>query len=292
MRVFLAVAEENGFSAGARRIGIPQSSASRQIANLERRIGTKLFQRSTRRLNLTPSGEIFLERVHAIISEIDAATASLSTANSEVAGLLRVSMPAAFGRCCVLPLLQKFRLQNPEVAFGLSMTDEVQDMVQLGFDVAIRIGALPDSSMIARRLTASSSLLCASPAYLDRRGRPAAATDLSRHDCLQFRTTPGQNVWHLKRGDQAVNVKVSGPLYCDSGDTLLSAAEQGLGVAFLPRWLVQRPIDSGRLEVVLPDHEDPSPSAIHALYPTRNFVPRKVTAFVDFLAEELRRSDL
>jgi DNA-binding transcriptional LysR family regulator len=292
IRVFVAVAEESSFSRGARKLGIPQSSASRQVAAIEERIGAKLFQRSTRSLSLTTAGNTFLERAKLIVSEIDDAISSVTDLTNQASGTLRVSMPSLLGRRCIIPLLPEFCKAYPDIKFGMSLTDRVQDIVGLGFDVSIRLGTLPNSGLIARKLMPTSSVLCASPDYLQNRGIPKKPQELQNHDCLQFRSLPGSNIWELTNDSRTERTRVSGLLYSDDGDGLITAALHGLGIVYLPDWVVSEHIKTGRLQSIMPDWRDSKSSALYAVYPSRQHIPRKVAVFVDYLAEKLGKASL
>lgn len=288
LRLFVSVVEMNSFSQGGARLGMPQSSASRMISLMEERLGARLLQRSTRKLTLTEAGEIYFERAAKIVTELDAAAEAIRNINAAPAGLLRVSAPSAFGRVCIAPLLREFHTIHPDVSIGLALSDSVVDMIGMGYDVAIRMGSLPDSNLIASRLTGAMSLVCASPAYLRANGTPMSPNDLKRHNCLQFRTNPGQNKWSFKGETGGSVIQINGSLFADSGDALLAAAVFGLGVCFLPQWLLQPHLDSGELLPVLSDYvpaDDITP--IQAVSGYRKHIPAKQRVFTSFLREKL-----
>jgi len=288
LRLFVSVVEANSFSQGGARLGVPQSSASRMIARLEERLGARLLQRSTRKLTLTEAGEIYFERAARIVTELNEASEAIRDISASPAGLLRVLAPAAFGRLFIAPALPDFHALYPDITVGLALSDSVVDMIGLGYDVAIRTGDLRDSNLVATRLTSSVSMVCANPSYLRANGTPQSIDDLARHNCLQFRHNPGQNIWKLRRDNTEYDVKVSGSFFSDSGDALLAAAASGLGICHLPQWLVQSHLDSGALEALLPDYQQEAKvSPIQAVAGYRQHIPTKQRVFVAFLREKL-----
>lgn len=287
LRLFVKVVEANSISQGGARLNIPQSSASRMILQLEERLGARLLQRSTRKLTLTEAGEIYFERASRIVTELDEAAEAIRDLNAAPTGFLRVSAPSAFGRLCIAPLLAEFRASYPDISIGLSLSDNVVDMIAQGYDVAIRMGALPDSNLIASRLAGGVSIVCASPDYIRARGMPVSPEDLRHHNCLQFRTNPGQNTWRFQVQEKIYNIQVSGSLFADSGDALLSAAVSNLGVCSLPQWLLQTHLDSGALLPILTEYRvknDVTP--IQAISGYRQHIPAKQRVFISFLREK------
>jgi len=210
LRLFVSVVEENSFSQGGNRLGVPQSSASRMITKLEERLGARLLQRSTRKLTLTEAGQIYYERASRIVTELNEAAEAIRDVSGTPAGLLRVTAPASFGRLYVAPMLPEFRKVYPDISIGLSLSDSIEDVIGLGYNVAIRFGKLSDSGLVATRLVGSTSVVCASPAYLDAHGAPKTVDDLKRHNCLQFRTNPGSNTWRFLKGEEEHHVGVNG----------------------------------------------------------------------------------
>ena len=286
LRLFVSVVEANSFSQGGARLGVPQSTASRMISRLEERLGARLLQRSTRNLTLTEAGKIYLERVARIVTDLDEATEAVRDLGAAPAGLLRVLAPAAFGRLFLVPLLPDFRANYPDITIGLSLSDRVDDIIGLGYDVAIRLGDLQDSNLIATRLTGSVSVICASPGYIDTCETPKSVDDLALHNCLQFRSNPGQNTWRFKQAQAEQEVQVNGSFYSDSGDALLAAAISGLGICYLPEWMVQPHLDNGALQLILPDYKlDAQINPIQAVAGYRQNIPAKQRVFIAFLRE-------
>lgn len=288
LRLFVSVVKEGSFSRGGARLGVPQSSTSRMISRLESRLGARLLQRSTRNLNLTEAGRVYFERADKIVTELDEAAGAIRDISAVPAGLLRVTAPASFGRHFIAPYLQEFNTAYPDIVIGLSLTDSVEDLVGLGFDVAIRLGALDDSGLIARTLATCSMIPCASPQYLEKYGTPETVADLESHNCLVFRSNPGHNTWTFVRGDETSAAKASGSLYANNGETLVAAARAGLGICLVPEWLIREHLESGTLIRVLPDYTpEAAATPIQAVLAHRQHVPAKLRVFVDFLWEKL-----
>jgi DNA-binding transcriptional LysR family regulator len=287
MRLFVRVVEEESFSKAGSRMGIAQSSASRYVAALETELGTQLLQRSTRKLNLTEAGRIYYERARRIVVDIDDVYLAVRRLSDDPSGVLRVATPASFGRRHIAPLLAEFYARYPKIKIGLSLSDSIQDVIGEGFDLAIRFGKLVDSSLIAKRLTACRSVVCAHPEYIKETGAPREPDDLERHNCLTFRALPGQNIWHFERKGEVFSVSASGSLYADSGDALLAAAVSRLGIVHLPSWVVAADIEGGRLVPLLEDYTVmPKATPIHAVFAHNRHLAPKVRVFVDFLNEK------
>lgn len=284
--LFVEVIELGSFSAVARRLGVQVSSVSRQIASLEDELGVRLLDRTPRSLRLTEAGETFLEHALQIAASLEEARRSVTALGTEPTGLLRISAPATMAGV-IAPLIPEFLARHGGIRIGLSLSDRVVDLVQEGVDVAIRFGTITNQSLIARRVATSTSLVCASPAYLERRSTPTKPSELTSHDCLSFRSRPGMNAWRFRGPGGAEEVRVSGPFYSDSGLALLDAAIRGLGLIILPLWLLAPAISSGALVPVLSEYElVPASTPIHAVFQDRRHVAPKVRAFVEFLAEK------
>lgn len=290
MRVFVQVVDEGSFSKAAPRVGITQSSASRYISALEAELGVQLLQRSTRKLNLTEAGQIYYERSLQIIHDMEEANLAVRRLNAVPSGILRVTAPATFGRCHIAPYLAEFYELYPEIIIGLSLSDSVDDVIGAGFDLAIRFGNLKDTSLIARRLASSRSIVCAHPDYLKRNNTPQIPSDLANHNCLTFRTTPGANIWHFERDGKALSVDASGSLYADNGDTLQAAAAAALGIVQLPSWVVAPEIENGNLVPILQDFNlIPNSIPIHAVFAHKLHLAPKVTVFIEFLKDRFKK---
>lgn len=282
--VFAAVADAEGFSEAARRLGVSKSQVSAAVARLEARLGLRLLQRTTRRLSLTEAGRAALPHARqAALSARDAEEAAMSLRASP-RGLLRVNAPMSFGLLHVVPALGAFARAYPEITVDLVLDDRRLDLVEGGFDLAVRIGDLPDSSLVATPVGRNRNLLVADPAYLDRAGRPQAPADLAGHAALVYTLSPSGREWSLSRGSRQETVAVSGPLQANSSLALLEAVKQGLGIARLPWFVAGAELAAGRMEQVLPDWELPG-QGIHVLATARVHAPPKTRVFTAFLKE-------
>jgi len=222
-----------------------------------------------------------------LVEDLEVLADGLRRTGSGVAGTLRVTLPSTFGRMYVSPLLPEFLALHPGVRVSVDLSDVKVDLVSAGMDLAIRIGTLDDSSLVARQLAINRRVLCASPDYLERRGVPRTPADLAAHECLLLVGSQGrQDTWRLRDGDTEVSVRVGGRIESNQGELLRDAAVAGLGIALHSTWHVSDDLRAGRLRVVLPDHPLPE-SGIHAVMPQRRLVPPRVRAFVDFLADKL-----
>ena len=284
MRVFARVVEAGSFSAAGRQIGAAPSSVSRRIGELEDALGAQLFQRTTRKLSLTEAGRLYCERATKILIEVDEAKLAVAQMGAAPSGILRLTVPTSLGRLHLVPALAALQARTPGVRVVLSVTDRLVDLVEEGVDVAVRVGHQRDSSLIARKIGAARRLVCASPAYLRRAGVPATPADLAGHSCLTFRAHPGSNLWRFRGPGGTSDVRVSGTLFANDGETLASAARAGMGLIFVPNWLVGVDLRRGRLREVLPDYRAmPEASPLYAVYPQQRHLPPKVRALVDFL---------
>ncbi|SPA55532.1 LysR family transcriptional regulator [Cupriavidus taiwanensis] len=284
--LFLRVLDLGSISAAARSLDLSVAVASQRLQRLERELGVRLLHRTTRRLHATPEGAVLAEQGRALVDDLEALGASLRQAGTGITGTLRVTTSSSFGRLYVSPLLPEFLARHPGVSLSVNLSDHVLDLVSAGFDLAIRIGALDDSALVARRLANNRRLLCASPDYLRRRGTPRTPQDLARHDCLLLVGSQGrQDVWRL--GDGAggeIAVRVRGRIEANTGELLSDAALAGFGIALHSAWHVCAALQAGRLVQVLPDYPV-ADTGIYAVMPQRRLVPPRVRAFVDFLAE-------
>ncbi len=291
MRIFTRVVETGSFSAAGRFFGLAPSSVSRQIGELEDTLGVRLLHRTTRKLSLTEAGETYYERSRDIVRAVDEANLAVTEKRAGPSGVLRVTVPASVSRLHVAPAVAAFQGQYPAVRVAMSVTDRMVDIVGEGLDVAIRVGQLDDSSLIARKVGEGRRLICAGPSYLKRAGRPKQPDDLSDHACLTFRTHPGTNLWRFGKGKAAIEVRATGPFFSDDGEALVAAACAGLGLVLVPEWLVGGEISRGRLVEVLADYPpDPASTPLYAVYPPGPYIAPKVRAFVDFLAGRFSRN--
>ena len=288
MRLLAEVVESGSFSAAGRRLGLAASSVARGIGALEDELGARLLHRTTRKLNLTEAGRLYHERSKRILVEVEEARLSVSQLEAAPRGTLRLNIPAAFGRLHIAPALPDLLASHPALRVDLAMTDAFVDLVEEGVDVAIRIGELEDSSLIARRLAPNRRVLCASPDYLARHGVPGAPADLSKHNCLMYKRQ-NRSVWRLRNAGRIHEAEVSGSLIANNADALHVAALGGVGLVILPIWLVGRDIQRGALQIVLADYQVSSGalSNIYAVYPYNRHLSAKVRAFIDFLRQRI-----
>lgn len=291
LNLFLRVLDLGSISAAARSLDVSVAVASQRLKRLEQSLGVRLFHRTTRKLRLTVEGEALVGQGRALIEDLDALTGGLQKAARDITGTLRVSLPASFGRQYVSPLVPEFLAQHPQLKVHLDLSDQLRDLASDGFDVAIRIGELRDSGLVARRLAPNRRVLCASPDYLRRRGVPTKPEQLSAHDCLVMvsgkSATP---LWRLRaRNGSEVAVRVRGRLESNLGEVMRDAALAGIGIALHSTWHVCDDLRAGRLQLVLPDYSLPE-SGIYAVMPQRRLVPARARAFADFLAQRFGRT--
>lgn len=284
--LFLKVLDLGSISAAARSLDLSVAVASQRLKRLERDLGVRLLHRTTRRLHATPEGAALAEQGRPLVEDLEALTGGLRQAGADITGTLRVTASASFGRQYLSPLLPEFLALHPRVKLSIDLTDQMLDLVSAGFDLAIRIGALEDSSLVARKLATNHRLLCASPGYLRRHGTPRTPQDLAEHECVLLVGSAGrQDVWRF--GDGAggeIAVRVRGRVETNYGELVRDSAVAGMGIAVHSSWHVCEDLRAGRLVQVLPDYPI-ADSGIYAVMPQRRLVPPRVRAFVDFLAE-------
>jgi DNA-binding transcriptional LysR family regulator len=283
MSVFARVVASGSLSAAARELGLSPAMVSRRLAALEGRLGVRLVNRTTRSLHLTDEGASYYESCSRVLAEIEQANAAVSAGGQEPQGTLRVALPAAFGNQYVAPLVPQFAARYPAVQLSLSLSDRTVNLVEDGFDLAVRIAALGDSSLAARRLAPNRRVVCATPEYLRRHGTPRSPDELAQHNCLI--ASDFSAAWEYKGPDgKAGSVRVSGRYVCDNWEVLREWALAGLGIALKSTWDVRRHLESGALVSLLPGYSFDSDVAIYAVYPHRRHLPAKTRAFIDFLA--------
>lgn len=282
---FLAVADEGSYTAAARKLGTSKSQISKHIQALETHLGARLFHRTTRRLSLTESGTRFAERARQILDALEHAEREAGDLYARPRGRLRLNVPMSFGRLHLGQAMPEFLRRYPELKVDVSLNDRYVDLVEEGFDAAIRIGELSDSSLIARRIATSSRWVCAAPGYLARQGEPDHPEGLRNHRCLLYAYSHQYGEWEFRhRNGERLSVPVDGDLRANNGEFLVEAACNGTGLIFTPDFIAADAVRSGRLQRVLADWEAP-PLNIYAVYPYTREVSAKVRAFVDFLVE-------
>jgi DNA-binding transcriptional LysR family regulator len=287
MRVFVATVERGSMTAAADHLEISPTTVSQHLAALERRVGSTLLRRTTRRQSLTSFGQRYFEQCQEILALVEDAEALAAEQHAAPQGLLRITAPVTFGTERLMPALADFRRDNPGVSLDVVLTDAVLDLIADGFDAAIRLGELPDSRLIARPLGPYELTLCAAPGYLARRGRPARAEDLRDHDCLSFaysarsewRAAISEWRFHGPNGEELVEVQ--GPLRIDSAPGLHRAVLADLGVALLPTMLAADDLRAGRLEELLPGYKPPARS-LHLVYARDRRMSPKLRRFIEF----------
>lgn len=284
MECFVRVVESGTISAAAERMGVAKSAVSRRLADLEERLGVQLFRRTTRRLNLTDTGRSFYDRCLRILEDVEEAENAVSLEHGTLRGRLRVAVPLTFGLLHLGPAIEDFSRAHPRVEFDLDFNDRQVDLLAEGFDLALRIAELGDSSLIARRLATVHILPCASPDYLARAGTPRHPGELAEHDCLAYTLTREPELWRYRDGDRDGVVRIRPCLRANNGDFLRQAAEAGRGITLQPTFITYRALAGGGLVPILTDFEWPG-VPVYAVYPQTRHLSRRVRVFVDFLAE-------
>ena len=287
MAIFQRVAERGSFAGAADDVGLSPSAVAKLVTRLETRLGVRLINRTTRRLSLTTEGEIYLERAREILAAIETAEAEISSARLSPRGHLRVHAFPFIAVRHLAPVLPDFLTRYPQITFDFMVTNRIVDIIGENVDISLRIGALNDSALVARKIVALPRIVCASPSYLARHGRPAKPADLADHSCLTLSRNPGSATWPFRVDGKLVQVQVNGPVSADSTAMLLGLAVQGAGILRLSEHVVAEAIQKGELEPVLQKVQDPEQYPLWALLPPgRNQAP-KVKAFLDFLVDRL-----
>lgn len=283
MRLFAAVVEHGSFSEAARREGTTPAQVSKKVAKLEGLLGARLLERTTRSVSLTAAGSAYLERLRSVLAEIETLEDGVRAAHSDPAGALRVSAPVTFGAMRLTPVVLDFLARHPAIEVRLSVNDRMVDLVDEGFDVAVRIGRLEDSSLVARRLAPARLILVARPDHpaLAQARRPE---DLEKHPCVIDTNYPTPRRWRFRRGDEFGETRTSGRLHVNSADGARQAALAGYGVALTPTFVVSDDVAEGRLVRLLPEWE-PEHRDVWAVFPQNRFLAGRVRVFVDHLAE-------
>ena len=284
MAVFAKVVASGSLSAAARELGTSPARVSRTLAALEARLGVRLVNRTTRSLHLTVEGSRYYDACTRVLSDVQEADAEVAAGRVEPQGALKVALPASFGHQHVAPLVPKFAERYPKVQLALSLSDRNVNVMDEGFDLAVCIADLRDSSLAARRLAPNRRVVCASPAYLAARGTPRTPEDLAKHNCLVVSDFGAS--WEYKTRDgRSTSVRVQGRYACDNWEVLRQWALAGLGIALKSTWDVYRQLEEGSLVALLPEYAFHSDVSIYAVYPHRRFLPAKTRVFIEFLAE-------
>jgi DNA-binding transcriptional LysR family regulator len=280
--IFARVARTGNMSAAGREMGLSPAVVSKRISLLEDRLGARLFQRTTRQLTLTETGEGYFKRVVDILSLVEEAEDYVSRRNTKPRGVLKISAPTTFSRLHIAPHIPAILAKYPDLELEMHLTDHFVDIIREGFDLAIRIGELEDSSLVARKLASEVRVICAAPSYLEKAGTPKTIEDLESHNCL---IAGAQDIWRLDGPDGQHYARVKGNIRSNSADFVRTALVEGLGIGLRAVWDIAPELASGELKVILPEYTGSAKNAIYAVYPCREFMPAKVTVFIDFLAE-------
>jgi DNA-binding transcriptional LysR family regulator len=284
MRAFVSVVSEGSFVRAADALNLSKTAVSRLVSDLESRLGSRLLQRTTRKLSLTQEGEVFLDRCKELLDGLEEAEAELNVHTSEVIGQLRVNVPVTFGLMHLAPLWPQFMSQHPKVTLEVTLADRLVDLVDEGYDLAVRIARLPSSSLVSRPLAATRMVLCASPEYLRRHGTPMHPSEIAHHSVVTYTLLATGDQWEFEGPDETVHVKVRPRMRTNSGDTCCAAAIGHHGIVLQPSFLVGPHLVSGALIEVLPQYRSIE-LGIYALYPSRKHLTPKVRALVDFLVQ-------
>ena len=291
LTTFVQVAEAGSLSGAARATANSLTSVSRQLSALERHFGTQLVKRTTRRLALTEAGQILYGRAKAILAELGEVERALSADKAEPAGRLRISAPSLIGRLLVAPLLPEFLRRHPALSVDLMLADRAVDMIDEDIHIALRVGRLANSQLVTRRLADVQMIVCAAPAYLERRGTPGVPDELKAHDCLVFSDAPGAGSWRFRSSDGAeCRIRVSAKLWINGLDALVGAAREALGIVRVPSWQVRDDLARGRLTRILTTCEPP-PAPLHLLFEPSRLAAPKTRLFADYLIAQWRASD-
>lgn len=282
MRLFVKVAKLGSFSAVAQQANVARSVVTRQVAALEAHLGTMLIARSTRRLSLTSAGASYLEKCREILGLVEAAETGLSEESQAPRGHIRVTLPFSFGLRQMMPMFGEFMAANPEISIELDFNDRRANLIEGGFDLAIRIADRLEPGDVARKIGSSQGVIAAAPAYLERHGRPRHPRDLAKHECFGY-LLAARSSWAFVIDGETKLFPVSGRLQANNGDALLDAAIRGLGITSTPTFIAEQAVREGRLEILL--RKFPTPAlGIYAIFPSNRYVPHRVRALVEFLA--------
>lgn len=289
MKTYAAVVDGGSFAVAAGKLGVSRAMVSKQVQKLEEHLGTRLMHRTTRRLSVTETGRAFYERSVQILGDVDEAEHVAGDMTRMPQGVLRISIPLSYGQHRLAGIMGGYSQAYPQVQLDIALSDRKVDLVEDGFDLAIRIGAQPQQDLIARKLAGVHSVVCASPAYLARWGAPSVPADLSRHACLAYTLSATGSDWRLQQvggTDNTIAVPVAGPIRADNGDIIRLAALSGAGIIFQPHFIVGADLAAGTLVHLLPEWQS-AELGVYAVYPSRKHLSAKVRTFVDFLVAAL-----
>jgi len=285
---FALLVKQGSMAATAQELGLTPPAVSKRLALIEKRLGVRLLQRTTRQISLTPEGETYLNEGANVLANLEELERSVSQSRNTPKGVIKIGATLGFGRRFIAPAIAKFSDLYPEVEVQLTLNDRPINIVEKGLDAVIRFGELPDVRLTARLLANNHRILCAAPSYIKRMGEPKSPKDLSKHQCLFIREADeSYGTWHFRQGQKTGSVKVQGPLTSNDGESVIKWALDGRGIMVRSIWDAEQYIKSGQLKAILTDWELPSAN-IYAVFPTRNNLSAKTRAFVDFLLEEFK----
>jgi len=286
IQTFVSVAEAGSFVGAAQALNLSKAAVSRHVVDLENRLGIRLLHRTTRRVSLTSEGQVFFARSKELLAELNDAEQEVTAQQEAVSGLLRVNAPFTFGILHLAPLWGLLRQQHPKLAVEVTLADRQVDLVEEGYDLAIRIAAMDSSTLVSRQLATSRMTLCASPEYLDLNGVPHHPADLTQHQVIAYSYLRTRDEWRFEGPDGAVSVRTRPWMHTNNGETCRTVALAHQGVILQPRFLIGADLREGRLVELMPQYQA-TPLGIHAVYPTRKHVPAKVRVMIRFLTERL-----
>lgn len=288
LAAFVAVAENGSFAEAAKKLGRDASIVSRRVSQLEQHLGVRLLSRTTRRVALTEVGALYYRRVQASLDELAIASREASDLAASPQGLLRISVPVTFGRQWIAPLLPAFLARHPQIRIDARFSDRLVDVVSEGFDVAIRVGVLRDSSFTSRKIASYRTLLVAAPSYLSRHGKPKTPADLAKHACLGFSGHADWPDWLMMKNGRRKTIRPAGPLIADNSEVVVMAAIEGAGITFTPDWLAGPALRERKLVEVLPGWGGKAEGGVYAILPPGRLIPTKTRLFVDDIAKSIK----
>ena len=287
MKTFAAVVDGGSFVQASDALGMSKPAVSRHVADLEQRLGVRLLQRTTRKLSLTEEGRLFYGRCKTVLADVEVAEEEITAKSIAVKGLIKVNVPVSFGLLELAPLWPDFMTQYPDVELDITLADRIVDLVEEGYDLAVRIARLPNSSLVSRKLASTRMVLCASPGYLRQHGKPKHPSELAAHPVLAYSLLATGDQWDFEGPEGKVTVTVKPIMRTNSGDTCIAAARKGKGVILQPSFMVNADLLSGALVELMPSYRSIE-FGIFAIYPTRQYVAPKVRALIDFLSKALK----
>ena len=282
LKLFVRLATTHNISMAGQELGLSPAVSSAHINKLEEGLGVRLVHRTTRKVSLTEEGQAFLPHAEEVLASVEAARASVGAGSALPVGTLRVTAPASFGRLHLIPALKEFLARYPDLTVDFRFSDTIVDMVEGGFDIAIRDAELQDSTLIARKLAPDNRIICAAPEYIETHGEPKTPQELLEHQCVNL---AGLTTWVFEGDDGPISVKTKGSFRTDNGDAMRDACTGGLGIAINSTWSVYQQLDRGELVQILKDYPLVSDTAIWAVYPSSRLLAPKVRAFIDYFSE-------